>query len=107
MRGKISSKWNEAVASLLLERVHERKGDTAWNELPERSDMYILELVIAQLERAKTGWRDARPKTKEDGGIEDLDEVEQRMNGERQERGTMVRASTRRRTVSPVIPVFR
>ena len=92
---------------LLMERVRERKGDTAWDELPERSNTYIHELVVAQLERARTGWRDARPKTKEDGGIEGLDEVEQRMNEEKQERGTMVRASTRRRAVSPVIPVFR
>jgi hypothetical protein len=107
MRGKISSKWNEAVTNLLLERVREQKGDTAWNELPERSDMYILELVIAQLERARTEWRNALPKIKEDGGMEGRDEVEQRMNEEKEERGTMVRASTRRRAVSPVIPVFR
>jgi hypothetical protein len=60
---------------------------------------------MTQLERARTGWRDARPKTKEDGGIEGLDEVEQRMN-EKQERGTMVRASMRRRAVSTVIPVM-
>ena len=48
-----------------------------WNELPERSNMYILDLVKSQLEHARAGWRDARSKVKEDGGIEGLDEVEQ------------------------------
>ena len=60
---------------------------------------------MMQLERARTGWRDARPKTKEDGGIEGLDEVEQQTN-EKQERGTMVHASMRCRAVSTVIPVM-
>ena len=106
MRGKLSSKWNEAVASLLLDRVRERKGKPAWDALPERSDTYILELITAQMEHARSAWRDAQPKTKEDGNIEGLDEVEQRMNKKKEENGKMGCTSMRHRAVSPVIQVF-
>ena len=73
----MSLKWNKAVANLLLEHVHEQKNKPTWNELPEQSNMYILDLVKLQLEHARAGWRDAQPKVKEDGGIEGLDKVEQ------------------------------
>ncbi|KAF8949732.1 hypothetical protein BDZ97DRAFT_1605120, partial [Flammula alnicola] len=59
MRGKISSKWNQAVATILVEAVRERKKGEAWEMLPERSDEYIREMVVDQLERARGTWRDA------------------------------------------------
>ena len=52
-----------------------RQGD-AWNDLPEQSDAYFLELVTEQLERARTVWREAQPRVKEDGAVESLAEVE-------------------------------
>lgn len=104
MRGKISSNWNDTVADLLLDSIRKRKCEqTAWEELPERSEAYIRELVMGHLERGRMIWKDAQPKTKENGDIEGLDEVEQRMNEEKEERGKINRAYTRRRAVSPVI----
>jgi hypothetical protein len=104
MRGKISSKWNDTVAELLVNAVLKRKREqTAWDELPERSDAYIRDLVVAQLERGRMTWKDSQPKVKENGDIEGPDEVEHRMNEEKEGRGKMGRANTRRRAVSPVI----
>ena len=106
MRGAMSLKWNKAVADLLLEHVCEQIGNTMWNKLPEWSNMYILDLVKLQLECARARGRDAQPKVKEDGGIEGLDKVEQQMNEEKQEKGTMIHVSMRGRAVSPVILVI-
>jgi hypothetical protein len=104
MKGKLSSKWNEAVASLVLDLVHQRKREHgAWDALPERSDKYFLELVTEQLERGRRVWREAQPKVKEDGNVEGLAEVEERMNEDKVEKGKVACANTRRRAVSPII----
>ena len=102
MRGKLSSHWNQAVADLLLDLVVERKKKEAWSAFPERSDAYFLGLVMEQLERARTVWRNAQPKVKEGGEIEELDEVEKRMNEEKEARGKLTRATTRRKAVSSI-----
>ena len=48
MRGKISSKWNETVAYLLVECIRKRKSEqTAWDQLPERSDAYSQAAAVA------------------------------------------------------------
>jgi len=77
MRGKVSSKWNHAVGELLLDTIHKWKQGQAWNSLPERSDTYLLKIVTEQLEHARTVWRDAQPRVKVDGALEDLAEVEE------------------------------
>jgi len=102
MKGKLSSHWNQTVADLLLDLVVERKGKEAWSAFPERSDAYFLELVMEQLERARTVWRNAQPKVKEDGEIEELDEVEKRMNDDKEAKGKLTRATTRRKAVSSI-----
>jgi cell envelope opacity-associated protein A len=102
MKGKISSPWNKAVSDILVDLIRGRmKEGTAWEELPERSDAYILEIVTAQLERGRTVWRGAQPKVKEDGTVEAPSEVEERMQYHKEENEKLARASTRRRKVSP------
>ena len=106
MRGKLSSHWNQAAADLLLDLVVERKKKEAWSALPERSDAYFLELVTEQLERARTAWRNAQPRVKEDGDVEELDEVERRMNEDKEAKAKLTRATTRRKNVSFVSFIF-
>jgi hypothetical protein len=103
MRGKLFSNWNKAVGNLLLGVVLERRRGKAWKPLPERSDAYFLEIVTEQLERARTVWREAQPRVKEDGAVEGLAEVEARMVENKEEKGILSRACTRRKTVSSVL----
>jgi len=102
MRGKVSSKWNHAVGQLLLDTIRKRKQGQAWNSLPEQSDTYLLEIVTEQLERARTVWRDAQPRVKVDGTVEDPAEVEERMNEEKERKGKQARATTRWISVSSI-----
>jgi len=62
--------------------------------LPERSEAYLVDMIEAKLERARTVWRTAQPQVTETGDAETIDEVEKRMI-ERKE----VRANTGRKAV--------
>lgn len=104
MKGKITSKWNQAVGHLVLDHIHQqkRKAGEAWNSLPERSDKYFLEIVTDHIERGRTVWRDAQPKVKDDGTVEDPAEIEKRMNEDKERKGMLARAATRRVSVSSI-----
>ncbi|KDR78694.1 hypothetical protein GALMADRAFT_1364983 [Galerina marginata CBS 339.88] len=97
MRGKISSSWNTRVMEILLDAVLERKRKgTAWDDLPDRSDDYLMEIIQVQLERARTTWRNAQPKLLESGEVESLNEVEKRMIESKEVTEKMKRANMRR-----------
>jgi hypothetical protein len=100
MKGTISSKWNEAVVDILLEKLLQRKADPEfWGDMPERSDTYFEDLILAKLTRARSTWRNAQPHLNEEGELESIDEVEQRMITTKEERDRRGRAYTRHKTV--------
>ena len=103
MRGKLSLNWNKAVGNLLLRAVLERRQGNAWKSLPERSDAYFLEIVTEQLEHARTVWREAQPRVKEDGAVEGLAEIEARMVENKEEKGMLSCPCTRHKSVSSVL----
>jgi hypothetical protein len=101
MKGTMSSNWNEAIVDILLEKLLERKVDPElWGDMPERSDTYFEDLIMAKLVRVRSIWRDAQPHLDEDGELESIKEVEKRMITTKEERGRRGRAYTRRKTVS-------
>lgn len=101
MAGKISSKWNKKLASVLKDafRAHISEG-TAWKDLPHRSDAYWEDLAVDHITRARTAWNEAQPRMKEDGAVESLDDVEGRMIKRKEGQEKISRAATRRRNVS-------
>lgn len=101
MRSPISTAWNQEVVNYLLDAVLEKiDKDDKWSFLPERSDAYLAEIIEDKMKRAKTNWMNAQPKFNEDGEKETIEEVEGRMVTTKDERGKIVRASTRRQSVS-------
>ena len=99
LRGKKASKWNEKVAQILLEKLLQKKED-GWMDLPERSDAYFLGFITEKINRARGYWRRAQPHIKDDGEVETLQEVEDRMIISKDESGKNARMRTRRRAVS-------
>jgi len=100
MKGTRSSKWNDAVVDILLEKLLQKKVDPEfWGDMPERSDAYFEDLILAKLTRARTMWRSAQPHLNEEGELESIDEVERRMITTKEVRDRAGRAYTRRKTV--------
>jgi hypothetical protein len=100
MRGNISSKWNNAVVDILLERLLQKKVDPEyWGDMPEKSDEYFEDLILQKLTRARSNWRNAQPHLNEEGELESIGEVERRMIATKEERDRAGRAYTRRMTV--------
>lgn len=101
MKGNISSKWNNAVVDILLEKLLQKKSDPEyWGDMPEKSDMYFEDLILLKLTRARSSWRNAQPHLNEEGELESINEVEDRMITTKKERDRAGRAYTRRMTVS-------
>ncbi|KAJ3504448.1 hypothetical protein NLJ89_g7923 [Agrocybe chaxingu] len=96
MRGKISSKWNENVMDILLDKVLERLKGEAYNSLPERSTAYFREIIHEKLERARSTWKSGQPKVKPNGEVESIREVENRVLDARTKKEKAGRAYTRR-----------
>jgi len=100
MKGTRSSKWNDVVVDILLEKLLQKKVDPEfWEDMPERSDAYFEDLILAKLTRARTMWRSAQPHLNEEGELESIDEVERRMITTKEVRDIAGRAYTRRKTV--------
>jgi hypothetical protein len=100
MKGAVSSKWNEAVVDILLGKLFQRKVDPEiWGDMPERSDAYFEDLILAKFVRVRSIWRNAQPHLNEEGELESIDEVERRMITTKEERDRTGRAYTRRKTV--------
>jgi hypothetical protein len=105
MRSKISSDWNKEVMKILLRAVSKRKrAKETWKDLPDRSDIYFMEIIQDQLERARTTWRKAQPRLLESGEIESLAAVEDRMIESREVSSKTRRANMRRISVGLPIP---
>jgi len=101
MKGTMTSKWNEGVVDILLEKLLQKKVDPEfWGDMPERSDTYFEDLIIAKLTRARSVWRNAQQHLNEEGELESIAEVEKRMITTKEERDSRGRAYTRRKTVS-------
>ena len=47
--------------------------------LPERSEVYLVDMIEAKLEWARTVWRTDQPQVTETGDAKTIDEVEKRM----------------------------
>jgi hypothetical protein len=99
MRGTVSSKWNEAVVDILLEKLFQRKVDPESGDMPDRSDTYFEDLILAKFVRVRSIWRNAQPQLNEEGELESIDEVERRMIMTKEEHDRAGRAYTRRKTV--------
>jgi len=100
MKGTRSSKWNDAVVDILLEKLLQKKVDPEfWGDMPERSDMYFKDLILAKLTRVRTMWRSAQPHLNEEGELESIDEVERRMITTKEVRDRAGWAYMRRKTV--------
>ena len=100
IKGIISSKWNNAVIDILLEKLLQKKADPEyWGDMPEKSDMYFEDLILQKLTRARSSWRNAQPHLNEEGELESIDEVEKRMITTKEERDRAGRVYTRRMTV--------
>jgi len=95
MKGKVNSAWNREVIEILLAET--KKED--FDGLPERSEAYLVDMIEAKLERARTVWRTAQPQVTETGDAETIDEVEKRMIERKEVREKVVRANTRRKAV--------
>jgi hypothetical protein len=98
MRGKKPSKWNEMVAQILLDKLLLTKEE--WADLPERSDAYFLDIIMEKIDRARGYWKRAWPKIKDDGEVETLEEVEERMITSKDKNGKSSCMRMRRRAVS-------
>ena len=100
MKGTIGSKWNTAAVDILLDKLHQKKVDPEfWGDMPERSDAYFEDLILAKFVRVRSIWRNAQPHLNEEGELESIDEVERRMITTKEERDRTGRAYTRRKTV--------
>lgn len=100
MRGKISSLWNKRVVEILIEAAEEcRQTDKTYDGLPKRSSKYMGELFKSLLERARVSFNNAQQKFKEDGEVETLDELEQRMVEQKEKSLKDIRLHTRRQAV--------
>ena len=87
MGGTMNSKWNGAVTDIVLKKLLQKKSDPDfWGDMPERSDTYFEDLIIAKLTRARSIWRDAQPHLNEEGEPESIDDVEKRMITTKEER---------------------
>ena len=95
MKGKINSIWNLQVIEILLEAFKKKDLD----DLPERSEAYMVDLIEVKLERVRTCWRNAQPRLKETGEPETIADVEKRMVGGKDDRGRANRAYSRRRNI--------
>jgi hypothetical protein len=105
MRNKISSEWNKEVMKILLRAVLTKtRTREAWEDLPNHSDDYYMDIIQDQLERARTTWRNAQPKLLESGEIESLEEVEERVIESRDVTTKVRRANMRRIDVGLRIP---
>ena len=98
MRGKKPFKWNEKVAQILPEKLLLKKED-GWADLPERSKAYFLDMITEKIDHARGCWRKAQPKIKDDGEVETLQEVEDRMIALRGENGKCARMRMQRQLI--------
>lgn len=100
MRGKISSHWNKRVIEILVEEAEERlKTDKSYEGLPKCSSRYMADIFKHLVERARVSFNNAQQKFKENGEVETVEEVEQRMVEQKEKALKDVRVNTRRQAV--------
>ncbi len=99
MRGTISSKWNKAVIQILLALITaELKKESNW--LPECSDAFLKDKIQKVIERGRALWQQTQTKVAEDGTVETLAQVEDRIIREKAASDARSRAYARRSNVS-------
>lgn len=103
MTGPKDSAWNQRVVDLLLKKFREVEKEEDWS-IPDRSDVYVKNLIQEKFKRIRTIWRKAQLRTKESGELEDEEEWERRASSEQMEQLKKARHLTRRRAVSTAIP---
>jgi hypothetical protein len=96
MNGGLKSEWNNAVFRLLLNRSLELKKD---DNLPERSEAYIKDLIEERFKRLRILWKACQPRATDSGKPETRDELEDRINHKKDAELKNARHATRRRNV--------
>ena len=97
-RGK-GSGWNKMAMELMVDELMEKVKQDPDRRWPTLSHDVVEELVWNRFKRLMTVWRDARPKTGVDGAMEDLNELERRLNDSRDDKLKVYRHFTRRNSV--------
>ena len=100
LRHKNNSVWNTKVLDLILARVLEKRTGSAWEDLPERSGAYFLDIVCGQINRARNTWKVGQPHLNDEGEVESPEDIERRMVASKESSNRRQRAYTRRRSVS-------
>ncbi len=98
MKGTISSKWNKAVIQILLALVNAELAKEAW--LPECSDAFLRDKIQKVIEKGRTLWQQTLARVAEDGSVETMQQVEDRVTRERMVSDARARAHARRSNVS-------
>src|ERR1700761_3920218 len=95
------SKWNKAALTSLAELFKEEHWSTPgnWN-LPLRTDLYYQDLVEECYGQLRSIWSQGKRKTKDDGTVETVEEVEERLQAMVTENWHNARANGRRLHVS-------
>ena len=99
MIGGVNSRWNQKVLDILLVKLKDVREKDQWS-LPNRSDMYLADLIKDRLKRAVKVWAKSQRKTNNAGTLESWDDVEQRLVAEKEGQLLLNRHATQRRNVS-------
>ena len=97
--GGVNSQWNQKVLDILLVKLKDVMEKDQWS-LPNRSDMYLADLIKDCLKCAVKVWAKRQRKKNNAGTLESWDDVEQRLVAEKEGQLLLNRHATRRRNVS-------
>lgn len=98
MKGMISSKWNKAIIQILLALVNNELAKEDW--LPECSDAFLRDKIQKAIEKGRALWNQTQAKIEEDGTVETIQQVEDRVIREKAASDARARAHARRSNVS-------
>ncbi|KJA13546.1 hypothetical protein HYPSUDRAFT_59840 [Hypholoma sublateritium FD-334 SS-4] len=94
MQGMISSTWNKAVIQILLALVNAELDKEDW--LPACSDTFLRDKIQKVIEKGRALWHQTESKVAEDGKVETVQQVEDRIIREKAASDARARAYARR-----------
>jgi hypothetical protein len=97
MSGGLDSYWNKKVRTILVDKMRLLQQE---DELPERSDEYVEELVRDRATRIALVWKRSQSRKTATGELETADDVERRIIKHKDRQLIIARHTTRRRNVS-------
>lgn len=97
------SQWNKTALQLMHDKLR-KELDEEYENVPERSEQYLAQLIQERFQRLVVVWQNAQPHLTANGEIEDYEAIEKRMIENKDIELKSSRHTTRRLNVTSLTP---